>query len=57
MGWIAYEQSEAMHDFLAQMIDFSESFEVGLLALVGGLASPPIPALRKSKSGAVRPIR
>jgi AcrR family transcriptional regulator len=44
VGWVAYEQSQAMHDFLVQMIDFSESFEVGLLALVGGLAKPPLPS-------------
>jgi len=57
VGWVAYEQSQAMHDFLAQMIDFSESFEVGLRALVGGLANPSTAALRNAKSSAVRPIR
>lgn len=54
VGWVAYEQSQSMHDFLAQMIDFSESFDTGLRALVGGLPNPPASALR---SGTVRPIR
>ena len=40
VGWVAYEQSQAMHDFLTQLIDFDESFETGLRALVGGLAAP-----------------
>jgi TetR/AcrR family tetracycline transcriptional repressor len=53
VGWVAYEQSQAMHEFLAQMIDFSDSFEIGLCALVSGLASPSA----VSKSSAVRPIR
>jgi TetR/AcrR family tetracycline transcriptional repressor len=34
VGWVAYEQSQAMHDFLTQLIDFDESFEVGLQAMV-----------------------
>ena len=40
VGWVAYEQSQAMHDFLTQLIDFDESFETGLCALVGGFAPP-----------------
>ena len=36
VGWVAYEQSQAMHDFLTQLIDFDESFETGLRALVSG---------------------
>ena len=36
VGWVAYEQSQALHDFLTQLIDFDESFETGLQALVGG---------------------
>jgi TetR/AcrR family tetracycline transcriptional repressor len=36
VGWVAYEQSQAMHDFLTQLIDFEESFETGLRALVSG---------------------
>jgi TetR/AcrR family tetracycline transcriptional repressor len=38
VGWVAYEQSQAMHDFLTQLIDFDESFETGLRALVSGFA-------------------
>jgi hypothetical protein len=41
VGWVAYEQSQSMHDFLTHMIDFSESFDTGLQALVGGLTNPP----------------
>jgi len=40
VGWVAYEQSQAMHDFLTQLIDFDESFETGLRALVSGFAAP-----------------
>jgi TetR/AcrR family transcriptional regulator, tetracycline repressor protein len=40
MGWVAYEQSQALHDFLTHMIDFEESFEVGLQAIVAGFAAP-----------------
>jgi TetR/AcrR family transcriptional regulator, tetracycline repressor protein len=36
VGWVAYEQSQAMHDFLTQLIDFDESFEAGLQAMVNG---------------------
>jgi hypothetical protein len=54
IGWVAYEQSESMHHFLAQMIDFSESFETGLQALVDGL---PNPAVNARRSDAVRSIR
>src|SRR3569833_3187850 len=40
VGWVAYEQSQARHDFPAQLIDFDESFETGLRALVSGFAAP-----------------
>jgi hypothetical protein len=33
---VAYEQSQAMHDYLTQLIDFDESFEAGLQAMVRG---------------------
>jgi TetR/AcrR family tetracycline transcriptional repressor len=36
VGWVAYEQSQAMHDYLTQLIDFDESFEAGLQAMVRG---------------------
>ena len=38
VGWVAYEQSQAMHDFLTQLIDFEKSFETGLQAMVGGFS-------------------
>ena len=38
VGWVAYEQSQAMHDFLTQLFDFDESFETGLQAMVRGFA-------------------
>lgn len=49
VGWVAYEQSQSMHDFLAQMIDFSASFETGLCALVGGLPDASRPAAPRGK--------
>jgi TetR/AcrR family tetracycline transcriptional repressor len=59
VGWVAYEQSQAMHDFLAQMIDFSDSFETGLLALVSGLKQQTEGRLNKktTKPGSVRADR
>jgi TetR/AcrR family tetracycline transcriptional repressor len=36
LGWCIYEQSEALHDYLARMIGFDESFDIGLKALVAG---------------------
>jgi TetR/AcrR family tetracycline transcriptional repressor len=36
VGWVAYEQSQTMHAFLRQLIDFEESFETGLGAMVSG---------------------
>lgn len=36
VGWVAYEQSRSMHDYLTQLFDFDESFEVGLQAMVRG---------------------
>ena len=36
VGWVAYEQSQSMHDFLTQLFDFDESFETGLQAMVSG---------------------
>jgi TetR/AcrR family tetracycline transcriptional repressor len=36
LGWCIYEQSEALHDYLARMIGFDESFTAGLNALVAG---------------------
>jgi TetR/AcrR family tetracycline transcriptional repressor len=39
LGWVVYEQSQAMHELLAHMIDFDESFEGGLTAMVSGFAA------------------
>jgi len=36
LGWVVYEQSDAMHDHLTGMIDFDVSFDRGLIAMVGG---------------------
>jgi TetR/AcrR family tetracycline transcriptional repressor len=36
LGWCIYEQSEALHDYLARMIGFDESFATGLTAMVAG---------------------
>jgi TetR/AcrR family tetracycline transcriptional repressor len=36
LGWCIYEQSEALHDYLARMIGFEESFTIGLTAMVAG---------------------
>jgi hypothetical protein len=38
VGWVAYEQSQTMHDFLTQLIDFEQSYETGLQAMVGGFS-------------------
>jgi TetR/AcrR family tetracycline transcriptional repressor len=39
LGWVVYEQSQPMHEHLAHMIDFSESFESGLRAMVRGFVA------------------
>lgn len=36
LGWAVYEQSDALHDHLAEMIGFDESFALGLEAMVSG---------------------
>ena len=38
VGWVAYEQSQTMHDFLTQLMDFEQSYETGLQAMVGGFS-------------------
>jgi len=38
LGWVIYEQSSVMHDHVANMIDFEDSFERGLMALVEGFS-------------------
>lgn len=50
VGWVAYEQSQSMHKFLTQMIDFPESFDTGLRALVGGLTNPAVTTAMSGKS-------
>ena len=49
VGWVAYEQSQSMHKFLTQMIDFPESFDTGLRALVGGLINPAVTTAMSGK--------
>ncbi len=39
VGWVAYEQSQAMHAFLTQLIDFDASYVAGLHAMVGGFGA------------------
>jgi len=41
LGWSVYEQSNALHDHLAEMIGFDESFAGGLAAMVAGFPDPP----------------
>lgn len=36
LGWCIYEQSQALHDYLARMIGLDESFTTGLTAMVDG---------------------
>ncbi len=36
LGWCIYQQSEAVHEFLASLIGFDESFATGLTAMVTG---------------------
>jgi TetR/AcrR family tetracycline transcriptional repressor len=36
LGWCIYQQSEAVHEFLASLIGFDESFSTGLTAMVTG---------------------
>jgi TetR/AcrR family transcriptional regulator, tetracycline repressor protein len=36
LGWVIYEQSGPMHEHLAYMIDFAQSYDAGLLAMIRG---------------------
>jgi TetR/AcrR family tetracycline transcriptional repressor len=36
LGWCIYQQSDAVHEFLASLIGFDESFTTGLTAMVAG---------------------
>jgi len=38
VGWVASEQGANLHAFVTQLIDFEESFETGLQAMVGGFS-------------------
>jgi TetR/AcrR family tetracycline transcriptional repressor len=38
LGWVVYEQSQPMHEHLAQMLDLAESYDFGLRAMVSGFA-------------------
>jgi TetR/AcrR family transcriptional regulator, tetracycline repressor protein len=39
LGWVVYEQSQPMHEHLAQMLDLAESFASGLRAMVRGFVA------------------
>jgi TetR/AcrR family tetracycline transcriptional repressor len=39
LGWVVYEQSQPMHEHLAQMLDLAQSFESGLRAMVRGFVA------------------
>lgn len=40
LGWASFEANGPMHDYLDEMLNFDESFEVGLTALVHGFPDP-----------------
>jgi TetR/AcrR family tetracycline transcriptional repressor len=40
LGWVIYEQSAALHDFLERMLDFERSYAIGLTALMDGFPEP-----------------
>lgn len=39
LGWVVYEQNQSMHDYLEYMINFAESYEAGLRAMVAGFVA------------------
>ena len=41
LGWSSYQENGPMHDFLADILDFDASFELGLQALVEGYRHIP----------------
>jgi len=44
LGWASFEANGPMHDYLDEMLNFDESFEAGLAALVKGFTQgPPSP--------------
>ena len=42
LGWVVYEQSNALHDHLAELVGFDRSYGTGLEALVRGFSGPEI---------------
>jgi len=38
LGWASFEANGPMHDYLDEMLNFDESFETGLTALVSGFS-------------------
>ena len=42
LGWVVYEQNPTMHEHLAHIIDFNESFDAGLLAMVHGFTATAV---------------
>jgi TetR/AcrR family tetracycline transcriptional repressor len=62
LGWVIYEQSGPMREHLAHMIDFAQSYNAGLLAMVRGfqLESTDIgkrPAKRTRSLAPTLPVR
>jgi TetR/AcrR family tetracycline transcriptional repressor len=62
LGWVVYEQSQPMHEHLAHMIDFAESFEFGLRAMVRGFVveideEMSMPATKRRPRSDKRPVR
>lgn len=55
VGWVGYEQSPAMHEYLATVIDFNSSFEGGLRALIAGFAlQKALPSVANQNSAKLR---
>lgn len=40
LGWAIYQQNNALHDHLAKVVGFDESFEIGLSAMIEGFPDP-----------------
>ena len=54
VGWVGYEQSPAMHEYLSKIIDFDASFEGGLEALLSGFEQQESPTAPPQKRQAKR---
>ena len=40
LGWASFEANGSMHDYLDEMLNFDESFAIGLQSLVSGFPDP-----------------